>query len=140
LINLTVPQVLRGRQLDLVGQEIEGNAGRFGNLADARPAFFGGRLHHFPDIATRVAPAVEFLDRHIPIGPQCHERLPCLERSRTMWSMTGPVGQQKVPSAGERLQSDREEARRDTFCPAGGWQKASPSDVTNLLRDGLPSA
>jgi hypothetical protein len=46
-----------------------GTGGRFGNLADARPAFLGGRLHHFPDIATRVAPAVEFLDRHIPIGP-----------------------------------------------------------------------
>ena len=53
-----------------------------------------------------------------------------------MWSMTWAVGQQKVPSAGERLRSNREAARRDTFCPAGGSAKPNPFDVTNLLRGG----
>lgn len=55
-----------------------------------------------------------------------------------MWSMTSAVGQRKnAPSAGERLRSNREAARRDAFCPAGGSAKPNPFDVTNLLRDGF---
>jgi len=41
-----------------------------------------------------------------------------------------------MPSATERLRSNREVARRDIECPAGGSAQPSPSDVTDSLRDG----
>jgi hypothetical protein len=54
-----------------------------------------------------------------------------------MWSMTGAVGQPKMHRAQlSDCESNREAARRDTFCPAGGSAKPNPFDVTNLLRDG----
>ena len=60
-------------KLDLVGQDIERNAFRLGNEADARPAFFGGNLHHLIDLARGRSPAIELLDRHIPRCVSCHE-------------------------------------------------------------------
>jgi hypothetical protein len=47
----------------------------------------------------------------------------------------GAVGQHFPPSAGERLRSNREAARRDGKHPAGGARdlsRANPSDVTGF--------
>ena len=65
--------------------------------------------------------------------------------SATRWSRKGwragtgaggGAGAAEPPSARERLRSKRELASRDGVSPAGGWPKANPFDVTDLLRDG----
>ena len=54
-----------------------------------------------------------------------------------MWSMTGVVGQQNLPSAAERLRKQSGGSAKRCEKPAGGSAKPNPFDVTDLLRDGF---